>query len=167
MYKYQLLDIPAGCLQCRLYSLATFLRTSPPPSTSNCLPFVHPIHLPKVSSPPSPGANPFSSHPLPVHPMPCPTAASRPSSPSAIAYPGVLFSVTAGLWSKPCASRSAWVKTGVQHASVPSNIASHSLLVFVLNTDAKKSASRGQSARLSREPGRSDSFSERPFRRAA
>lgn len=149
------------------YSFAASFQPSRPLSSTNCLPFVHPVQIASVSSPPSPAFKPRGAQPLPSTPIPCPTAAGLESSPSCIANPGDDFNVTAGRWSKPRASNSGCVNTGVQQASVPSKMASQSSRVFSLKTAVKKSFSFGQSALSSRLPGRLDGSSLSPLSSAA
>ena len=158
--------LPLILLSNQYYNLAPSFHTKPPCSTSYCLPLLHPNHRPNISSPPSPGTKPPSLHPLPGHPIPCPTAADLPSSPSAIAYPGVDLSVTAGRWLKPCASRSECVNTGVQQASVPSKMAAHSSRVLVKKVWVKRAVRADHWDRSSRL-GIEEGVRERPFRRAA
>lgn len=65
------------------------------------------------------------------------------------------------------ASSSACVNTGVQQASVPSKIFSHSARVLDLNVDVKDVRRAGQVFLSSRGPVREEAGIERPLRSTA
>lgn len=83
--------------------------------------------------------------------------------PSVSGSEGAPLSVTAARCSYPLASISAWSKTGVQQASVPSKISSHSLRVFDQNFCPKSCLTLGHKLRSSLGPPQSSSLTPRPL----
>ena len=116
------------------HSLEASILTNPPPSSWYSLPLLQPVQLSRTFSPPTPGARFWLLH----------------ASESGTARPGDPTRPTAGLCSYPCSSSSSCESTGVQHASLPANICSHSGLVFSEKRLRKVSLRAGQVVRLSR-----------------